>query len=81
MHKHWLEVFKANYTDFTTIKRALLALFSTFGVPEELASDGPPFNSHAFTQFLKDWVINTTPKAMGETRRQSNLQNAYSRET
>ena len=56
----WLEVFKANSTDFTTIKKALLAWFSTFGVPEELASDGgPPFNSHAFTQFMKDWGINS----------------------
>lgn len=56
----WLEVFKANSTDFTTIRKALLAWFSTFGVPEELASDGgPPFNSQAFTQFLKDWGINS----------------------
>ena len=43
----WLEVvFKANNADFTTIRRALLAWFSTFGVPED---GGLPFNSQAFT--------------------------------
>ena len=54
----WLEIYKANNTDFISIKKVLLAWFATFGVPEELASDGgPPFNSHAYTKFLKDWGI------------------------
>ena len=48
----WLDVYRASGTDFTNIKKAFLAWFATYGIPEELASDGgPPFNSNAFNKF------------------------------
>lgn len=35
-------------------------LFSAYGVPEQLATDGgPPFTSHEVTSFLQRWGINT----------------------
>ncbi|XP_066910175.1 uncharacterized protein [Clytia hemisphaerica] len=56
------------YSNWPTIDRAqegskglidcLRKQFSTFGIPEELASDeGPEFKSHATTTFLKNWGV------------------------
>ena len=54
----WIEAAKINSTSFRTVKRNLLHWFATYGVPEELSSDGgPPFNSHDYDQMLKDWDI------------------------
>ena len=53
-----MEVFQAKNTKFSTLKQALLHWFSTFGVPNEISSDGgPPFNSADFTNFLKQWNV------------------------
>ena len=33
-------------------------MFAQYGVPEEIATDGgPPFQSHEWMQFLKQWGI------------------------
>ena len=38
--------------------QTLRRIFVTFGIPEELTSDGgPEFSSHCLSQFLKDWGV------------------------
>ena len=38
--------------------QSLRRIFVTFGIPEELTSDGgPEFSSHCITHFLKDWGV------------------------
>ena len=45
--------------DTKSLIRGCREIFASFGVPEELASDGgPQFKSHQFEKFLKDWGIN-----------------------
>ena len=54
----WIEVANLSSTSFNTINQVLLMYFSTFGVPQELATDGgPPFQSVNYTNFLKRWNI------------------------
>ena len=54
----WVEVNKLASKTFPHIRRAMLNWFATYGVPEEMASDGgPPFNAIDYDQFLKDWDI------------------------
>jgi len=48
-------------TTTTMITDMLLKLFETFGLPEEIISDGgPQFTSNEFDQFCKDWTIKHT---------------------
>ena len=55
----WVEVAQIESSSFTAIKPTLLRWFRTFGVPEELSTDGgPPFNGHEFRQFLDRWTVN-----------------------
>lgn len=43
----------------TAVINILRRYFATFGVPQELSSDGgPPFESNEFNTFLKNWGIN-----------------------
>ena len=54
----WIEIVKPKSTSFGGIKPALLKWFSTFGVPEEISSDGgPPFNGAEFRTFMQEWDI------------------------
>ena len=54
----WVEGTSLKCSSFRTIRPHLLNWFSTFGVPEEIATDGgPPFNSHEFDAFLRKWNI------------------------
>ena len=54
----WVEVFRAKSTSFAGIKKAFLAWFAAYGVPEEISSDGgPPFNGSEFALFLDRWHI------------------------
>ena len=54
----WVEIARLSSTAFPTVKRTLLELFRTFGVPVEIATDGgPPFNGFEYLTFLKDWLI------------------------
>ena len=54
----WVEVVKLRTATFKNMQQILLRWFSTFGVPEELSTDGgPPFNSNEYTVFLRTWGI------------------------
>ena len=58
----WVEVFKAPHGTAQAgaqgLIAALRALFATFGVPEEISSDGgPEFSSAATTDFLTRWEV------------------------
>ncbi len=51
----WLEVERLTSTSFAKVRPALLRWFSTFGVPEEIATDGgSPFKG---SEFLKKWDV------------------------
>ena len=56
----WVEIYKTPHGTTQAgaqgLIAALRALFATFGVPEELSSDGgPEFSASATTDFLKRW--------------------------
>ena len=58
----WVEIFKAPHGTAQAgaqgIIAALRALFATFGVPEEISSDGgPEFSSAATADFLTRWEV------------------------
>lgn len=54
----WTEVAVAKNPNADAIIGILRGYFPTFGVPEELSSDGgPPFNSYGFKTFLQTWGI------------------------
>lgn len=54
----WLSVMKCNNSDSRTLTDYLRTLFTTFGVPVEMASDGgPQYMSSATQQFLKAWGV------------------------
>ena len=54
----WTEVVDAIQPNATAVCNTLRRYFETFGVPEEMSSDGgPPFNSSDYATFLKDWNV------------------------
>lgn len=54
----WVEVERLPTNTFRNVKKSLLKWFTTYGVPEVLASDGgPPYNSHEFRTFLRAWDV------------------------
>ena len=54
----WVEVANLSTTNFRSLKKVFLMYFALFGVPEEIAADGgPPFDSHDYKAFLKQWRI------------------------
>ena len=54
----WTEVALLKSTSFSDVKKELLAWFRSYGVPNEISSDGgPPFNSYEFENFLKAWGV------------------------
>ena len=54
----WTEVSKVPNTSFASLKKCLNPWFKTFGVPEEISSDGgPPFNSTEYRNLLEHWGI------------------------
>ena len=54
----WTEVAKVPNTSFGSLKKCLNPWFRTFGVPEQISSDGgPPFTSIEYRNFLKHWGI------------------------
>ncbi len=56
----WISVVKIHRdeADFKFLKGFLLHLFCTFGVPEELSTDGgSPFKGHEYKRFLERWDI------------------------
>ena len=54
----WIEVERIPSNTFRYVRQTFLKWFTTFGVPEELSTDGgPPFNSLEYNNFLKTWDI------------------------
>ena len=56
----WISVIKIRIgeADFKFLKSFLVQLFATFGVPEELSTDGgSPFKGHEYKCFLQHWDI------------------------
>jgi len=54
----WAEVTKLKCSKFDTVQRHLMSWFTTFGIPDEISSDGgPPFNSSKYDNFCKSWGI------------------------
>ena len=54
----WVEGIKLSNSTFRTVRKHLLNWFTTFGAPEELATDGgPPFNSNDYDKFLRSWDV------------------------
>ena len=54
----WVEVVQVKSTAFKSTKAILLKWFQTFGVPEEISTDGgPPFNGIEFKEFMERWAI------------------------
>lgn len=76
-YSKWVEVELMKYgTDCNRVLKKLVALFARFGLPDVLVSDGgPPFNSHAFVNFLKRQGINVltgppySPSSNGQAER------------
>ena len=55
----WLEVERLSSSTFRHVRQSFLRWFSTYGVPEGLATDGgPPFNAHEYDNFLRVWDVN-----------------------
>ena len=54
----WTEVSITKNANTKTVSDILRRYFTTFGVPEEVSSDGgPPYNSHDIDTFLRSWGI------------------------
>ena len=54
----WTEVALVPNTSFVALKRKMITWFRTYGVPEEISTDGgPPFQSTEYAQFLNQWKI------------------------
>ena len=55
----WLEVERLPSNALRHVRQSFLKWFSTYGVPEELATDGgPPFNAYDYRNFLHAWDVN-----------------------
>ena len=54
----WTEVNKIQSPAFRHVKKNLQSWFKTYGVPEEISSDGgPPYNSKDYDELLENWGI------------------------
>ena len=54
----WVEVERLPTNTFRHVRKSLLRWFATYGVPENISSDGgPPFNSNDFASFLRAWDV------------------------
>ena len=54
----WVEVERLPTNTLRHVRKPLLRWFTTYGVPEDISSDGgPPFNSHDFAAFLRAWNV------------------------
>ena len=54
----WLEIALSPRSDAESVCTHLRRWFTTFGVPQELTSDGgPPFDSSMYLQFLTHWGV------------------------
>lgn len=54
----WVQGAKLSSCTFRNVSQHLINWFATFGVPEEMSTDGgPPFNSHDYDEFLRTWNV------------------------
>jgi|GEM_PF-5207254 len=54
----WVEIAHITTTDAKRVTNCLWRWFCTYGVPEELSSDGdPPFNSDDYERFTDNWGV------------------------
>ena len=54
----WVEITLMSSGNANTVCDTLRSWFSTYGAPEEISSDGgPPFESHEYDSFLRNWGI------------------------
>ena len=54
----WVEVERLPSTTLINCRKVFLRWFATYGVPEEISSDGgPPFNAAGYDEFCKNWGI------------------------
>ena len=54
----WVEVERLASNTFRNVEKTFLRWFATFGVPEEISTDGgPPFNSGDYDQFCMNWGV------------------------
>jgi hypothetical protein len=54
----WTEIEKLTTPNLRQVQRCMLRWFRTYGVPEEIASDGgPPYNAAEYDKFLRTWKI------------------------
>ena len=54
----WVEIRKCKHTDAVTVCKYLRLWYTTFGIPQEQASDGgPPYDSNAYKNFLVKWGV------------------------
>jgi hypothetical protein len=54
----WTEVAKIKSPAFKHLRKDLQKWFQTYGIPNQIASDGgPPYNSHEYDRLLKKWGI------------------------
>jgi hypothetical protein len=70
LHSRFPEVAITNSTSAAAVIPAIDKILAAFGTPEVVGSDnGPPFNSHEFTQFAKKLGFRhrtITPRSLGE---------------
>ena len=56
----WVEVAKVPNTSLGVFMKSILKWFRSYGVPEEVSSDGgPPYNSAEYKSFLKAWGVDS----------------------
>ena len=54
----WVEVARLPNTTFRSVRSLFLKWFTSYGVPEEISTDGgPPFNSVEYKTLCKNWGI------------------------
>ena len=54
----WVEVERLPSNNFRNVEKTFLRWFATFGVPEEISTDGgPPFKGGDYDQFCKNWGV------------------------
>ena len=54
----WVEVERLATNNSRNVQKTFLRWFATFGVPEEISTDGgPPFNSGEYDRFCSNWGV------------------------
>ena len=54
-YSDWFEIYRMSSTTVTAIMAKCKDNFSKYGIPEEVTTDGSPFNSQELKNFAKEW--------------------------